>query len=79
MVIILAVVFTAKLTTGFYGILISTLLVFYEIAFGQLMLIESSGGNPNSVWPPIYMLSVILFTFFGYLLGRIITYFINEF
>ena len=77
LVIIIIIIITTKCSTRTYGIMISTLLVFYEVAYGQILFIESTGVNPD-VWPPVYILSIIIFTFLGYLFGKIITSFIKH-
>ena len=77
LVIVVIIIITTKYSTRIYGIMISALLVFYEVAYGQILFIESTGTNPD-IWPPVYILSIIIFTFLGYLFGKLITSFIKH-
>jgi uncharacterized membrane protein len=51
---------------------ISTILTFFEISIGQIIFIESSNGKLQEPWPPIYFISIIIYTTIFYFITRLI-------
>lgn len=50
----------------------STILMFFEISTGQIIYIGSTNGKLLEPWPPVYFISIIIYTTIFYFIARLI-------